>query len=452
MPDQPDDAPKRNQRGVFPPFFAPRNGGRADSSPAPASGSWRRVTRLFTPPEGTRQRRTPSVQQTPFTPPPEPTPLVTFAPEAVVEAVPPAPEVVVEATLPAPEGVEATLPASEVVEEAIPAAPEAVVEAPGADALDAIAELAFGAGVDEFMVESLEPEPISIDPSDVARMDVSIESLDEILPPSAVETSTEPFVTDVTYDEMFAATVHEERDGVPFGPAHEELAGDAHAEPTYEELETVERYLAGAPAPVGEDDAADARDRDVFAEERPEVDPWVGSELPEPAFGSIGWLSTEPVRPSERAVDDVDEMSAALAWNDDEGTAAAGEHHTDQSEDDASHSGEDALSAVAGELRDSSAAWKRVGDQIVDEKADVAARAHFYAAPEPIATEAEVAAAAEADASGEEHAGAAIANALARVAARIRAGEVELPSEAVGASDESALAAALAALLRGPRH
>src|SRR5690606_36757653 len=52
----------------------------------------------------------------------------------------------------------------------------------------------------------------------------------------------------------------------------------------------------------------------------------------------------------------------------------------------------------------------------------------------------------------DRHAGAAIADALARVAARIRAGEIDLPPEAVGASDESALAAALAALLRGPRH
>jgi hypothetical protein len=38
------------------------------------------------------------------------------------------------------------------------------------------------------------------------------------------------------------------------------------------------------------------------------------------------------------------------------------------------------------------------------------------------------------------------------VAARIRAGEVDLPAEAAGASDESALAVALAALLRGSRR
>ena len=68
MPDQPDDARKRQQRGVFPPFFAPRNG-RGETSPTPPSGSWRRVSRLFTPPEVARQRRTPSAPQTPYTPP-----------------------------------------------------------------------------------------------------------------------------------------------------------------------------------------------------------------------------------------------------------------------------------------------------------------------------------------------------------------------------------------------
>jgi hypothetical protein len=45
-------------------------------------------------------------------------------------------------------------------------------------------------------------------------------------------------------------------------------------------------------------------------------------------------------------------------------------------------------------------------------------------------------------------AGATVADALARVAERIRAGEVKLSPEAAGASDEGALAAALAALLR----
>jgi hypothetical protein len=67
MPDQPDDARKRQQRGVFPPFFAPRNG-RGASSPAPTSGSWRRVSRLFTPPEVPRQHGTAASPQAPSTP------------------------------------------------------------------------------------------------------------------------------------------------------------------------------------------------------------------------------------------------------------------------------------------------------------------------------------------------------------------------------------------------
>jgi len=104
---------------------------------------------------------------------------------------------------------------------------------------------------------------------------------------------------------------------------------------------------------------------------------------------------------------------------------------------------------MARELRDSSAAWGAAAGAAVSDDADVNARARFYGGAERSAP---AAAGPELVTGAGDDAGAAIADALARVAVRIRAGEVELPPEAVGASDESALAAALAALLRGPRH
>lgn len=543
MPDQPDDAPKRHQRGVFPPFFAPRNGGRPDGSPTPPSGSWRRVSRLFTPPEGTRQRRTPAAPQTPYTPPPRPTepvaPLDSATPAAAIDEQPAVPA--------APDGSEATIQqqdatcAPESAAEALEleqaasdemarglgpeisgdgtftvrdelyaphsAAPDSLEES-----LDAIGEMAFGDGTDDLMVESLESQPIALEPSDAGRMDVAVDAMDEILSPSVVEDAAESFTSDVTYDAMYSTAPYEETQ-------------IAQPEASQEVLESVERYLAEEPALVDDQAAADGADgativswdeeamvgydHEPIAEhdhlavmpqdhepatagdsvegEARDVDPWAGAELPEPAFGSIGWPSMGEAPPEPNpAVDGIDEMGAALAWGDDEGVAGTGEQHDPPGAGGPSGSYDDALSSVVGELRDSSSAWKSESDSIVDERADVAARAHFYAAPEPIDPLDEIAAAAEedaytlglaaappgveasgdviteraagpaaeatADASNDDHAGAAIADALARVAARIRAGEVDLPAEAAGASDESALAAALAALLRGSRR
>jgi hypothetical protein len=381
----------------------------------------------------------------------------------------------------------------------------------GDDSLDAMAGLALSPDADDFMVESLEPQSISLDPSDAAGMDVAVGSMDDLLAQSAAEAAAEPLVSDVTYDEMFSAASYDASESV-------------QSTPTNEELESVERYLAEEPAPANDRVEANARAREAIVEfpseslvedEYPaaaesdgepivaddsvgidavEIDPWAGAELPEPAFGSIGWPPADTGAPvSQAVVDEVDEMSAALAWSDAEHEASTGEVRDRASQDEASSADDDALSAMMGELRDSSSAWKSEGDSIVDEKADVAARAHFYAAPEPIDPADELAAATEedayssdrpdvqggvdasveaaaesledggaaasaeamAEASGDaagDVAGAAIADALARVAARIRSGEVELPSEDAGTSDESALAAALAALLRGPRR
>jgi hypothetical protein len=538
MPDQPDDAPKRHQRGVFPPFFAPRNGGRPDGSPTPLSGSWRRVSRLFTPPEGTRQRRTPAVQQTPYTPP-----LTPVEPEVPVESLAPEVEVEEQSTAATNEALDVMAQSGDPTDTPVAAADSIELERAVSDemvialggevqgddildvreelripfaaspetgegdaSLDAVGGLSLAPDMDDFMVESLEPKPISLDPSDATGMDVTVESVDGVVPRSAAEAAAEPFDSDVTYDEMFAAASHEAGESVQ--PA-----------PTHEELESVERYLVDEPAlandhveiaapdresiveyqreePLAEEGgwAAAAQDaeaitaRDPLGDEAVEMDPWVGTELPEPAFGSIGWPPVDAAPPaSDPAADGVDEMSAALAWSDAEDGASTGAHRDRASHDEATEAGDDVLSAMVGELRDSSSAWKSDSDSIVDERADVAARAHFYAAPEPIDPADELAAALEqdayamnlpeaergasieadaearaehaaeatmhaADAEADEHAGAAIADALARVAARIRSGEVELPSEAAGTSDESALAAALAALLRGPRR
>ncbi len=543
MPDQPDDAPKRQQRGVFPPFFAPRNGSRPDGSPMHPSGSWRRVSRLFTPPEGTRQRRTPAVPQAPYTPP-----LSSAEPVVPAEPPTPAPEIEELSTPPSLEAPEAMVQAGDAtealetpaasleLEHAVSEEMATEVDAaaqkgdtggvgedvqtfyasslePGGDSLDAMAGLAFAPGVDDFVVESLEPQPISLDPSDAAGMDVAVESMDGLLAQSAAETAAEPLAPGVTYDEMFS-------------PASYEGGGSVESTPTNEELESVERYLEDEPAFTNDQVGVAARGEEAIAEyereslveedhpaaaisdgepivagdsignEAAEIDPWAGTELPEPAFGSIGWPPSDAGAPvSDSVVDEVDEMSAALAWSADDHDVSTPGHRDRASHDDASGTDDDALSAMVGELRDSSSAWKSESDSIVDEKADVAARAHFYAAPEPIDPADELVAALEEDAYSIDHpdgsvgasaeaaaeavaepvldaateavadvsgadaghdagddAGAAIADALARVAARIRSGEVELPSEAAGTSDESALAAALAALLRGPRR
>jgi hypothetical protein len=207
-------------------------------------------------------------------------------------------------------------------------------------------------------------------------------------------------------------------------------------------------------------------------------DPWAGTELPEPAFGSIGWpaaeagMLTAPAGPIDASVD---EMSDALGWSDaDPGTLShAGTDATEAAVEDAIGMRDDALADVAHELRHSVSGWSSASDVVVDEDAEGAARARFYSSAAPTSHPAESSALAApelgavtesaasetesdaGDAAGDDagdDAGAAIADALARVAARIRSGEVELASGAVGASDESALAAALAALLRGPRR
>jgi hypothetical protein len=49
-------------------------------------------------------------------------------------------------------------------------------------------------------------------------------------------------------------------------------------------------------------------------------------------------------------------------------------------------------------------------------------------------------------------AGTMVADALERIARRIRNGELKLPSDAPSASDENALSAALQALVRAPRR
>lgn len=409
MPDQPDDARKRQQRGVFPPFFAPRNG-RGESPPAPASGSWRRISRLFTPPEVARQHRTPSGPQAPFTQPTQPT---AEAPEPLEEMMPPS--------------------------GAAPAAPEVAA-----------------------------PEMVA--PEMAAPEMAALPALPNEPPVESAALELERFATDAMADVPEEGSF-ETPAGPPAGPAAE-------------------------------------------------VDPWAGSELPEPAFGSIGWPSNEIAVPAadrsvEGSTDGVDEMSAALAWSDGdaESGGGAGREATPAAQASGPEApGEDALSAMAHELRDSSSTWvpggSAGGSSASDESADVSARARFYGGGERSASAVEPDTAGELDtgaldtatldtaerdmteldaatlntaeldtatqgdpfdaelgfadavtdtagaAVGEsaDDPGAAIADALARIAVRIRAGEVELPSGVVGASDESALAAALAALLKGPRH
>jgi hypothetical protein len=325
--------------------------------------------------------------------------------------------------------------------------------------------MAFDEEADRFVVESLEPEPITLAPAELEQLDVEVDSLDSIVRGG-----------DLALDESAAA-----------------------ASMPHDAIESIERYLAddvetplaegaGAVPPatsaaldevVGTGDvlvtASDAAPvgGGLGAEptEAVEADPWAGAELPEPAFGSIGWPSSEIAAVAAEAPGDgVDEMSAALAWNDAEDAGTTIGHVpavSDASGADDSGVG-DALSAMAHELRDSSSPWVKEGDAQARDDADLSARARFYGGADPSVAPAELelsgeasayaselaaaeaAARAAADAGGD--AGAAIADALARVAARIRAGEVELPPEAVGASDESALAAALAALLRGPRR
>ena len=567
MPDQPDDARKRQQRGVFPPFFAPRTTGRGESAPTPPSGSWRRVSRLFTPPEVARQRRTPAAPQTPYTPP--------VAPELPAEPVAAAPEETPQASFEASEALVQQPEVEAPVDSALPLE----LEQAAADVLEAFDPMAFDEGADSFVVESLETEPISLAPSDIARMEVDVAFDPSVYPAvdgaavdAALDAQLDAAVVDAPTDAALdAAAVDVAAVDAPMDAALDapvDLSKDVEATSVaaasdyafapsadYDDVESIENYLAddaafvddavGFESTVVSDSAALAGgalpenvledapqdeavaaydDRTHFHDEAPfaddvaavadgavasgssledqteEIDPWAGAELPEPAFGSIGWPSSEVAAlAADQPAEGVDEMSAALAWSDAE--SPSGEHRAaaaDAGEADASN--DDALSGMAHELRDSSSAWVTDAD-VADDDADVSARARFYggertnalpadpdfaadpdilvdpdvpadpdfvahsssmgdpaAAPEAGSYAAELArlAAAEAaeaitSAPGDD-AGAAIADALARVAARIRAGEVDLPIEVVGASDESALAAALAALLRGPRR
>ncbi len=464
MTDQPDDARKRHQRGVFPPFFAPRNGtSRPDGSPAAPSGSWRRVSRLFTPPDGSRTRRTPAVPLTPFTPP-----LAPVEPAAAEQTPPPAAES--SAT-----SVPHAEPGAEWLRDAPPAA-----EVDSADAIEALAAEAevqeddyatAEAGAlpeasapldanDAFTVESLETEPISLDPADAGRMDVAVEAMEAMITPREAEPSVESFASDATYDDMYASAGYVEVTEEDVTAERQEAA----AESVHDREASVDD---GAPADV--DVAAYAPGAPTEEQRSGEVDPWAGAELPEPAFGSIGWPTVDSAPETAATSDDADEMGAALAWSDTDAAASAGiDGESSPGTGSTDVASDDALTEVAHELHDSSSPW-RPDEGGASEYDDLSARARFYGggesgiAPGELDEVGEVGhAAAESEAvieaghvtnvAASDAPGAAIADALARVAARIRAGEVDLPSESAGVSDESALAAALAALLRGPRR
>jgi|GEM_PF-2530079 len=478
MTDQPDDARKRHQRGVFPPFFAPRNGtSRPDGSPAAPSGSWRRVSRLFTPPDGSRTRRTPAVPLTPFTPP-----LAPVEP-AAAEQTPPEPAESSATSVPHAE------PGAEWLRDAPPAAevdlaeaidePRAAFVEPTAGLEEAAAEAEVQeddyataeAGAlletsvpsdanDAFTVESLETEPISLDPADAGRMDVAVEAMEAMITPREAEPSVESFSSDATYDDMYASAGYVE--------VTEEDVTAERQEDGAESVHDREAFVDdGAPADV--DVAAYTPGAPAEEQRSEEVDPWAGVELPEPAFGSIGWPTVESAPETAATSDDADEMGAALAWSDADAAASAGiEGESSAGTGSTDVASDDALTEVAHELHDSSSPW-RPDEGGASEYDDLSARARFYGGGESGISPGELDevgevghAAAESEAvieaghvtnvAASDAPGAAIADALARVAARIRAGEVDLPSESAGVSDESALAAALAALLRGPRR
>ncbi len=521
MTDQPDDARKRQQRGVFPPFFAPRNGGgRADGSAAAHSGSWRRVSRLFTPPEGAKVRRTPAVQQTPYTPPltPAATPLATEwegeAPETVaaepVISEPvisePATAESVAAESVAAAGPDLSPPPAELETGWPPAAPALEPTEESRRALEDLADPAFG-DADTFTVESLETEPIALDASDARGLGAAVDPMEELASPALPDVMGESFASDAIYDEMYGPLPHSGMDELHAEAGHGDaeqtyaevvLDGDrdplaAYVEQPYATPEVAElptREEAPAPAEVWDGQGLRVEGTPVVRDETPasppestlpasneeleepsiEADPWAGTELPEPAFGSLGWPSMDgPAAASKPLSDEADEMGAALAWNAGEAedlpdaaspTLAGSPGGEDQA-------GDDAFSAVADELRDSSSAWRAEGSVLGDDYDDLTARARFYGGGDGGASRVEALAGDGVEAyeaarvsgtessdhdvvrPGDDDSGAAIADALARVAARIRAGEVELPSGSVGVSDESALAAALAALLRG---
>lgn len=206
-----------------------------------------------------------------------------------------------------------------------------------------------------------------------------------------------------------------------------ELASRGAAEDTTRDADRDAHTAEGEVAKVAESEIS--LTHEVTNVAPPVSDVWTEVDLPEPAFGTTGWPAA-------------DEMSAALAWNDGDvvrdRAAALGDTGADVPGSD------DTFSTVAHELRDTSSTWGSV-DSV---SAEVAHDSHERAGEGDIGTES----GSSSESTPQSGAGAAIADALARVAERIRAGEVALSPEAAGTSDESALAAALAALLRGPRR
>jgi len=197
----------------------------------------------------------------------------------------------------------------------------------------------------------------------------------------------------------------------------------------------------------------------------------VMDEVPDDSAGEmsdrVGHVTPERV---------ADEMADALAWDDDAESELDPTHHSVAHPGSFAGDGE-ALSGTGRELRDSAAPWiPEMGSAADDsvppfhyprtplwapgEATEVSGDSLDRGAPAGRSEERDDNAGARSanDASvpvplteavgAVGDAGAAVADALARVAERIRAGEVKLSPEAAGASDEGALVAALAALLR----
>jgi hypothetical protein len=291
-------------------------------------------------------------------------------------------------------------------------------------------------------------------------MDVAVEAMEAMITPREAEPSVESLSSDATYDDMYASAGYVE--------VTEEDVTAERQEDAAESVHDREAFVDdGGPADV--DVAGYAPGAPAEEQRSEEVDPWAGAELPEPAFGSIGWPTVESAPETAATGADADEMGAALGWSDADAAASAGiDGESSPGTGATDVASDDALTEVAHELHASSSPW-RPDQGRASEYDQLSARARFDGGGESGISRGELDevgevghAAAEREAVIEaEHAtdvaasdapGAAIADALARVAARIRAGEVDLPSESAGVSDESALAAALAALLRGPRR
>ena len=506
MPDQPDDAPKRQQRGVLPPFFVPRKG-RADGPPTPPSGSWRRLSRLFTPPEGARQHGAAATPAKPFTPPSTPAarPIETAGAPVDTDSLPtretrtrPSTPVAPPAVTPVASSVVAPVATPSATPVATPVAPSFPFDftepaephsfddiawptsGDSAGAVDAepspeVELAAFaGEGDGELVVESLEQEQISLAMPDFATAgtEAGIQPLEGDVFPDSLSPQARAEVD----QGMLAETKLELELERPLLPEDGSWGGGAASSPD------ARSDLAVPPEGIA---ASFDEPLTTSAGAAPvESDPWADIELSEPAFGTSGWppagagvdvpeewnAGAGDFEPASMAGGEVtagdsgpggavvagegeDEMTAALGWSDTADTRDAAEAPGDP--DEFAVRGEDTFSSVAHELRDSSSAWGSAGDadaiggydsrdRVGASEGDVRASSDSPrgdSAPDGEAATVEV-----------PGVSAAIADALARVAERIRAGEVELSKEAAGASDESALAAALAALLRGPRR